>query len=240
MDSYDRLTFARGHAKIGAIADKEKHVTGVMDFDVAALSSDEIRAVLAGAILVGLFYCFLGYRLFKFVLGLTGFILAGSVAGALAGWLTEGKLIFMALAGVLGGVSGAVALFFLYKVGVFCLGLMAGALVAHNFIGTRPEDWVASVTFAATLFGGLVALAFERTIMTLATAAIGAWIAVQSAALLLLTPMGSLDNGLTPAVAHTPFDENTLRLILVAGWCVLATTGAFVQFTTHKPKSKGA
>lgn len=235
----DRLTFARGHAKIGAIAE-EKHVTGVMDFDVAALSSVEIRAVLAGAIVVGLFYCFLGYRLFKFVLGLTGFLLAGAVAGALAGWFTEGTVIWMAVAGVAGGVAGAMALSFLYKVGVFCVGLIAGALVAHNLIGTRPEDWVASATFAATLFGGLVSLVFERAVMTLATAAIGAWIAVQSGALLLLGPMGALDNGFRPVAALAALEEGTQRLILVACWCVLATAGAFVQFASHKSRGKAA
>lgn len=208
---------------------KEMQVTGLLEFDVAGLSGGEIRAVLLGAVAVGLLYCFLGYRLFKVVLGLTGFLMAGVVAGAIAGWLTEGKLIWMAVAGVGGGFAGAVAMLALYKVGVFCLGLIAGALIAHNFLGGHTADWAASAAFAAAVFGGLIALVFERTIMTMATAAIGAWIAVQSAALLLLGPMGPL--GETVAL-----DEQTLRLMLMASWCVLGTAGAAVQLASYKPK----
>ena len=204
------------------------------EFSVSDLSSGDIQAGVALAVAVGLLYCFLGYRLFRIVLGVTGFVLAGSVAGAFAGWLTHGKLIYMAVAGLLGGIAGAVALSFLYKVGVFCLGVLAGALIAQDLLGAWPDDWVASVVLGAGVFGGLCALVFERPIMTLATAAIGAYLTVQGLAFFVL---GSRGLGPFPSAAG----EHAARYVLLAFWAVLATVGAVTQSRAQgqaaKPKA---
>lgn len=198
-----------------------------LDANLAELSGEQARIAMAAAIAVGVLYCFLGYRLFKLVLVLTGFVLAGSVAGALTGFLSHGKLVYMAAAACLGGVAGAFALSFLYKAGVFCVGVLAGVLVADALIGARPETWVTSAVVGAAVFGGLAALAFERPMMTVATAAIGAWVAAQ---------------GVTFFVLGAPAPDGAPRLIedargpwiVLTCWAMLATAGIAVQIFTHE------
>ena len=103
---------------------------------------DQALLVLVVLAAVGVLYCFLGYRLLKFVLGLTGFVLAGSTAAVVVGFLSYGNLIGMGIGLLFGGICGAMALFFLYKAGVFCLGVLGSTLVAYNVLQGRPEPWI--------------------------------------------------------------------------------------------------
>jgi Domain of unknown function (DUF4203) len=197
---------------------------------LADLSPQQVNAAVAIAIAIGTLYCFLGYRVLKFVIGLTGFLLAGSVAAALLGWLTHGNLIAMILSGVIGGISGAFALFFLYKAGVCCLGVLGGAAIAQGVLSTVGDDWVSSAVVAAAIFGGLAALFLERTVMTLATSAIGAWLVVLGLAYFILPAMSP------DAVPLQSIPVET-RYYLLIGWAVLAVIGSIAQFLTHKPRT---
>ena len=198
--------------------------------NVADLSAQDARAAVAVAIAAGTLYCFLGYRMLRFVIGLTGFTLAGAVAAALAGWATEGNVLAMVAAGILGGMAGSFALFLLYNVGVFCLGVLGGALIAHTVLGVRPDAWVTSAIFGAGIFGGLTALFLERLVMTVATATIGAWLMVYGLAFFVLGSSYFQQ-------PQTPFTETDVRYALLVGWTVLAGAGTVVQYVTHKPKA---
>jgi len=198
-----------------------------LDANLAELGAEQARFGMAAAVFGGILYCFLGYRLFKLILGLTGFVLAASAAGALAGFLTQGGLVYMALAACLGGVAGACAILFLYKAGVFCLGVLAGVLLANSILGARPEAWVTSAVVGAAVFGGLAALVFERPVMTVATAAIGAWIAAQGVAFFVLgTP--SMD------AALGGLEDVRGRWVVLTCWAMLATAGVATQFLTRQ------
>jgi hypothetical protein len=198
-----------------------------LTYSLNELNARQLQAGVAIGIAVGTLYCFLGYRVLRFVIGMTGFILAGSFAAALAGLITHGKLVFMLLAGVGGGIAGAFALFFLYKTGIFFLGLIGGALAASMILAGRPEDWVSSAVVGAAILGGLSVLLFERLIVTLATSVIGAWITVHGVAIFVLA--GGTPNSLRDSLR----DEQT-QTILLAVWAVVAAAGAATQYATHK------
>jgi len=192
------------------------------------LTPDQIRAAVAVAIAAGTLYCFLGYRVLKFVVALTGFALAGSVAGAIAGFITYGKLMYMGVAACLGGVCGAFALLFLYKVGILCLGSLGGTLVAMNVLAGRPEAYVTSVIIAAAVFGGLSALVLERPVMTVTTAAIGGWVAIHGLAFFIL------GTGTFESLEQSLASAQTQRMLMI-GWALLGIMGAITQFATHRP-----
>jgi hypothetical protein len=187
-----------------------------------------VWGAIAGA---GALYCFFGYRLLKFILGLTGFLLAGSVAAVLVGFLSYGNVPGMAIGLVIGGICGAMALFFLYKTGIFCVGMLGAILVAYNLLHNRPEPWILWAVAGLGLVGGLLAILVERPIMTLATSAIGAMMLTQ-AGLTFARDFGLLDS-LPERVAEFtgPLPEFAyLTYGVLATWGLLTLLGALFQF----------
>lgn len=131
--------------------------------------------------LIGVLYCFLGYRLIKIVLGLTGFVLAAAPAAVIAGWLAQGHSLVVLIAALAGGICGAAALLFLFQLGIFALGGAGTGLVAYHLLSLAPQPWTPWAVAGAACLGGLLALLLERPIISLATAAIGAWLLTSAA-----------------------------------------------------------
>ena len=70
-------------------------------------------------LLGGIVACFFGYRLFKFVLGIFGFILGALAASSIWG---SSDTVYMVLAALLGGIVGGLLLLAAYFVGVALVG----------------------------------------------------------------------------------------------------------------------
>jgi hypothetical protein len=120
----------------------------------------------------GAIACFAGYRVFRLVLGIYGFILGALFASAAMG--TEHTL-WMIGAALLGGIIGALILIAAYFVGVALVGAGVGALAASliwNAIGREPG---AIVVIVFAIAGALGALALQRYVIIGATAFGGAW-----------------------------------------------------------------
>ena len=128
----------------------------------------------AAVILVvgGLVSCFVGYRLFKFVLAIFGFILGALAATSLFGVSDTWPMVIAAL---VGGIAGALLLLAAYFVGVALVGAGLGALIA-NLIWTQIEgDPHAFVVVLFSVAGALVATWLQRYVIILATSFGGAW-----------------------------------------------------------------
>ncbi len=195
------------------------------------LEPNQLNAAVAMGIAIGTLYCFLGYRTLKFVIGLTGFLLAAGSAAVLAGWLSQGHLLSMAIAALLGGLCGALALFFLYKTGIFVLGLLASALIAHQAFETRPESWIPLAVLGIGLAGGAIALLVERPVVIVATSAIGAWIVIAGMVFFLFNPDGMMEGEGARAI-----DEYQLQI--AAAWAALALFGILAQWVTRPKAAK--
>lgn len=199
--------------------------------DISQLPPATLNASVAAAVAAGSLYCFLGYRTLKIVICLTGFLLAAVLAGALCAQISQGNLLVTGLGALVAGVIGAVALLTLYKAGVFCLGMSGGAVIAETFLGGRDDLWVVAAVLGAGLAGGVAALVLERVIMTLATAALGAWMIVGGVAYLYFGPE-------VVDVAEEPLTVGGHRFVLVACWAVLGTAGALCQFSVRHPGTR--
>jgi len=199
---------------------------------------EQVMLVLAGMAGVGFLYCFLGYRLIKLILGLTGFLLAGSAAAVIVGFLSYGHLIGMGIALCVGGFCGAMALFFLYRTGIFCLGMLGASVAAYSVLQGRDDPWILWAVAGIGLAGGLLAILVERPVMKLATAAIGAMLMTQ-AGLALARAKGLLDlaPGSTPETAPgTPAPY--FGWMVVAIWLFITLVGAAAQFGTSARKKE--
>jgi MFS family permease len=190
---------------------------------------DNFDAAMAVAIAVGTLYCFLGYRVFRLTLGMTGFLLAGASASGIAAILSDADPVYVAVALLLGGISGAMALIFAYKAGVFCVGTLGGIVAAMHFIPDRTQGWELWAIIGVGLGVGCIALVLERLIMSLATSAIGSWVLVMGLTYFLM------GREFAPS-PEQPVPAGDNRLYFFAAWLVLALLGAFFQFTAPRAK----
>ncbi len=197
-------------------------------FDIDQLTQVQLNGLMAAAVAVGTLYCFLGYRTLKFVIGIAGFTLAGSVAGLIALWLTRGNEVAGIISFCLGGISGAFALFFLYRAGIFLVGLLAATLIANNVFQTADQEWEPLIVLGVGFVGGLLALILEKPVMIVATSTLGA---------VLLTMCGVYfyEGGTDPFEPYRAALRNEdQRFYVLGAWLVLTIIGVFSQFATTK------
>src|SRR5829696_116539 len=82
-----------------------------------------VALVLGGAVA-----CFAGYRLFRTVLAIYGFILGAYLVSSTMGSSNAAGMLGAAL---VGGLLGSVVFYFAYFLGIALVGAGLGALVAH-------------------------------------------------------------------------------------------------------------
>jgi hypothetical protein len=128
--------------------------------------------VAALLIVGGYIACFLGYRLFKFVLAIFGFILGALAASSVFGVSDTTPMV---IAAIVGGTVGALLLLAAYFVGVALVGAGLGALLA-NLLWTQIEgDPHPFVVVLFSVAGALLATWLQRYVIILGTAFGGAW-----------------------------------------------------------------
>ena len=178
-----------------------------------------ILLVLGGAL-----SCFAGYRLFKIVLGIYGFILGAMLASSTMGVSNTTGMIVAAL---VGGVAGALLLMFAYFIATALVGAGLGATVAHVGWGyLRAGDPPAAVVIVLAIAGAIGAMFLRRYVIIVATAFAGAMMVIDGG-LAIAGGRGAVASGdvwilypLTPAPGQ--------RWVTVA-WVVLGLAGTAVQ-----------
>lgn len=180
-------------------------------------------ALLAYVVLIGLglLNCFFGYRLFRVLLGIWGFVAGTAATMALLQGAHVDPLVQI-VAAILGGIAGAVLVSVLYLVGVFLFGAGFGLLVASLLQQHlhAPAAWPLTLVLAAAF--GVAALVLQRPLITLFTAFGGAWVVVA---------------GVAAAIAGCPlatFPAHCLRsspwaFVILGAWIVLGFSGLATQ-----------
>jgi hypothetical protein len=174
----------------------------------------------------GLVACFVGYRLFKVVLGIFGFILGALAASSLFG---ESNTTWMVLAALGGGLVGAGLLLAAYFVGVALIGAGIGALLA-NVIWTQVEgDPHPFVVILFSVAGALVATWLQRYVIIIGTAFGGAWTLLVGAMALLGNPAPLAAAAQGDVWVAYPLNPAPGQRWLPIAWIALGIAGAAVQ-----------
>ena len=135
-------------------------------------TSYELPAALL-LVVGGAVACFAGYRLFRIVLAIYGFILGAMLASSMMGVSNTSGMI---AAAVVGGLAGALVLVFAYFIGIALVGAAVGALIVHfgwGLIGTGDPPVPAVIGLA--IAGALIAMYVQRHVIIVTTAFVGAW-----------------------------------------------------------------
>jgi hypothetical protein len=176
-------------------------------------------------LLAGATACFFGYRLFRAVLAVFGFILGALAASSVFG---ASDTTFMVAAAVVGGLAGAGLLMAAYFVGVALVGAGLGVLAANLAFSAGGGDPHFLVIVLCSIVGALGAMFLQRQFISIGTAFGGAWTLIIGA----MAVAG--DRAAQAATAGDvwvvyPLDPAPGRSWVPVAWVVLGFVGAGVQ-----------
>jgi hypothetical protein len=190
------------------------------------MSSVGLVSVLSAiiAIFVGMLSCFQGYRFFRVVLGLVGFIIGFNLGLSLIAAYQE--LLRIAV-GVGFGLVGTALLTWLYVFGIVVAGAILGAtltiaaLLAFNI---QDNAVLGMAAIVGLIVGGLLALLFNKWIIVVSTAFNGAALILYGVSLLIPGLMEV--NSSRPVQIQSPF--------VFVVWFVLGLAGFAFQARLYR------
>jgi hypothetical protein len=177
-------------------------------------------------VLGGIVACFFGYRLFRIVLAIAGFILGGFVASSVFGMSDTGPML---MAFVIGGLVGAGILIAAYFVGVALIGAGLGAFVANlAFAAGEQAPHFLVIVFMAVA-GAAAAMYLQRYFIIVGTGFGGAWTMIvgMMAAIGDRTAMAAAAAG--DVWVFYPLDPAPGQEWVPYAWLVLGAIGTGVQ-----------
>ncbi len=130
----------------------------------------------------GIVACFFGYRLFRIVLAIFGFILGALLFSSLFGISDTGPMLIAAL---VGGLLGAALLIGAYFVGVALVGAGLGAVIASLVFSYGDRDPHVVAVILLTVAGAVGAIYLQRYFIIVGTAFGGAWTLIVGAMALI-------------------------------------------------------
>ena len=183
----------------------------------------------------GFLACFLGYRLFRFIL--LGY---GLVAGAVLVSQMSFPETWMAItAAIIGGLIGAALFLAVYFVGVAVAGAGLGVLAVHLVWTQRSDDPHLLVIILMAIVGVFTALVFQRYVIILVTSFTGASLSLVAVMALL----GHVNITEAPVETLEAFKRISEERAVFFAWLVLSLLGVFVQLRKtsagkHKKQKK--
>ncbi|MEO7274446.1 MAG: DUF4203 domain-containing protein [Vicinamibacterales bacterium] len=174
----------------------------------------------------GLVSCVAGYRVFRLILGIYGFILGALMASSFMGTDQALSMIVVAL---VGGAIGAAILVSAYFAGVALIGAGVGALVANAIWSSLGREPSLIVVVALSIAGALGALVVQRYVIVIATAFGGAWTAIVGGFALAGERAAGRGPGRNDVWLAYPFDPAPGQRWVIAAWLVAGVVGALVQ-----------
>jgi hypothetical protein len=190
-------------------------------------------------VLGGALSCFAGYRFFRAVLAINGFIAGAALASST---MAASNTFGMVMAAIVGGLAGAVVLVLAYFVGIALVGAALGALVTHlvwSQVGTGDPPWVAVILVA--ILGSIAAMMLQRYVIVVGTAFGGAWmVLVGGLAIANDRALAASPQAVRAADVWIlyPFAPAPAQKWVPIAWIVLGLVGTAVQLGTFGRRRK--
>jgi hypothetical protein len=203
------------------------------------LGRGALHLIALASIGLGTLYCFFGYRVFRILLGILGFIGGASVAAAVAFDIFGREQVILIAAGLVGGIIGAVLMVVLYFVGIFLLGAWLGSLLGVLLTGGGGSTVETVIILVLAVMGGIVAVLLQKLMIIVSTALGGSWSIVSGI-------FHFVGGGFGPTIRSFQYHPNPkiLRSMGVQGyvmllcWVLLGIAGIIVQYEITKDEHK--
>ena len=185
----------------------------------------------------GFLACFLGYRLFRFILLGYGLVTGVVLVSQLNLNFPETWMVITAT--IIGGLIGAALFLAVYFVGVAVAGAGLGVLAVHLVWTQRSDDPHLLVIILMAIVGVFLAMVFQRYVIILVTSFTGASLSLV-AVIALLGHVNITEAEVRTLEVLKRISEE--RAVLFA-WLVLSLLGVFVQLRKtsagkHKKQKK--
>ena len=174
----------------------------------------------------GIIACFFGYRLFRIVLAIFGFILGALAASSVVGVSDTGPML---IAAAVGGLVGAGLLIAAYFVGVAVVGAGLGAVVANLFSSFSNRDPHVLAVVLCAIAGAVGAMYLQRYFIIVGTAFGGAWTLIVGAMALVGNPRAMTAAAAGNVWVAYPLNPAPGERWVPIAWIVLGLVGATVQ-----------
>jgi len=182
--------------------------------------------IMAGGVIA----CIAGYRLFRIVLAIYGFVLGAVIASSIVGPTNTLGMIGAALGG---GLAGALILVFAYFAGIALAGGALGALLSHaswtQLAGGEPP---ALLIVGAAVAGAIAAMFLQRYVIIISTAFGGAWTIVVG----LMSIAGGRSGNADVWILYPGMPGESRWTVLA--WAALGVAGTAVQLAITSKKRK--
>jgi hypothetical protein len=175
------------------------------------------------SVVFGIVACFFGYRIFRVVLSILGFIVGASIGMALTGDSTQATQLLVA---VVGGVIGAVLMNALYFLGIVIAGAFLGALLVNLLLAALGVEPNVVFLVIGAIVGGAVALVLNKLTIMLSTAFSGAAAVIYGLSL-FIPDLGGFD---PLGVLSRANQQSEPSLILLVAWIILGIAGVGAQY----------
>ena len=188
----------------------------------ASLQTPAAIVLVAG----GLLSCFAGYRMFRVILGIYGFILGALIASSFMG---TDQTLWMIVAAVVGGIAGAAILILAYFVGVALIGAGVGALAANLLWASLGREPGALAVIILAIAGALGALVLQRYVIVMSTAFGGAWTAIVGGLALAGNRVAGQAAARDDVWLAYPMNPAPGQRWVIVVWLAMGVVGTFVQ-----------
>jgi hypothetical protein len=177
-------------------------------------------------LLGGIVSCFFGYRLFRIVLAIFGFILGALAASSVFGVSDTGPMI---VAAIVGGLIGAAILYAAYFVGVALIGAALGAAAANMAFSASGRDPHFLVVVFLSIAGAAASMYLQRYFIIVGTAFGGAWTLLVGAMALAGDRAAMAAAAAGDVWVAYPLNPAPGQRWVPIAWLVLSAAGAWVQ-----------
>jgi hypothetical protein len=178
-------------------------------------------------LLGGAVSCFFGYRSFRIVLAIFGFVIGALIPSSFLP-MSSGTWTILAVA-LVGGLLGAGVMFAAYFVGVALVGAGLGAVAANLMFAATGQDPHFLVLVLMTLLGAAAAMYLQRYFIIVGTAFGGAWTLIVGAAALFGDSTALAAAAANDVWVAYPLNPAPGRGWVKLAWIVLGLIGATVQ-----------
>jgi hypothetical protein len=185
----------------------------------------------------GAIACFAGYRFFRVVLGIYGFVLGALLATTLAGAATTTSLVLWAIGG---GLLGALILNLAYFFGVALVGAALGAGAVSMLWPRGGADPHVLLVIACAVAGAVAAIWLQRYVIVVGTAFGGAWTVIVGVLALLGDRAAQAAAAASDVWVVYPLDPAPGRRWLPLVWLGLSVAGVIAQLRKPAPAPKKA